>query len=133
MTDTPVISNPASFHAEARYQGVCAVCERPGPFEAHHVVPRRLLKRLGLPLHDTRGALRLCNPPGMGGCHMQYEWGGVNKIEVPITRWKQQNVCYVFETLGVTAVQLEGKSGPLDIDPRWTAHLEGGCEHCQCP
>lgn len=128
------ISNPESFHLEARYQALCAVCDRakgrPDGFgktwHAHHVVPRGLLKRLKLPEFDTRGALRLCTD-----CHMAFEWSGPGKVAVPVTCWKDQNVCYVWEVLGVTAVQIEKKYGPLDEDPRWVRHLNGECPECQ--
>lgn len=56
------ISDPSSFHAEARYQGFCAVTGLPGPFEAHHVIYEQHLARLGIAKvdrHDTRDALRL--------------------------------------------------------------------------
>lgn len=131
------ICNAASFHDEARYQGLCAVCGRARGtrpdgrgryWNAHHVVPRGKLKRLGLPEWDTRNALRLCSD-----CHMSFEWAGPGKVAVPVTVWKDQNVCFVWETLGVAAVQLESKYGPLDIDQRWVNHLEGKCEHCLVP
>lgn len=128
-TSSQPLSNPASFHAEARYQRVCAVCGSAGPFHAHHVVARPLLRRLRLPQYDPRNALRLCHP----GCHFAFEWAGPGKIAVPVTCWTDQNVCYVFEALGVTAVQLEKKYGPLDVDERWVKHLNGECELCRSP
>lgn len=129
------ISDPHSFHLEARYQALCAVCgkakgSRPDGFgrywHAHHVCPKGILKRLHFPQYDTRNALRLCTD-----CHMAFEWAGPGKIAVPITKWKQQNVCYVWEVLGVAAVQLEDKYGPLDVDERWVKHLSEECDHCQ--
>lgn len=128
------MNDPQAFWLEARYQGVCAVCGRANgrpdsrgrTWHPHHVVSRHRLKRLRLPEFDPRNALRLCTD-----CHMSFEWAGPGKTEVPITTWTQQNVCFVFETLGVTAVQLERKYGELDIDPRWTAHLREECAECQ--
>lgn len=128
------VSDPHSFMLEARYQALCAVCGRARgrpdargrTWHAHHVAPQQLLARLKLPEYDTRNALRLCTD-----CHMAFEWAGPGKVAVPVTSWKDQNVCYVFEVLGVTAVQLERKYGDLDADPRWVSHLEGKCELCQ--
>lgn len=122
------ISNPTSFWEEARWQQVCAVCETGGDFQAHHVVPKPILKRLREPLYDTRGALRLCEH-----CHMQFEWAGPGKVLVTPLHWTIENHCYVWEVLGVTAIQLERKYGPLSVDPRWEMHLEGTCELCQKP
>src|SRR5947209_5895427 len=111
------ISSPHAFCQEARFQRVCAACNSTADFHAHHVVPQWLLRRLRLPRHDTRNALRLCVR-----CHMQFEWAGPGKVAVPITKWVSQNVCYTFEVLGVTAVQLEDKYGKLGIDERWRRH-----------
>lgn len=128
------VSSPSAFWQEARYQGFCAVCDRQygepdargHRWHAHHVVPKDTLRRLRLPQYDTRGALRLCTD-----CHMAFEWAGPGKIAVPVTCWTQTNVCYVWEVLGVTAVQLERKYGPLDVDERWVKHLTEECPLCQ--
>jgi hypothetical protein len=120
------VSNPASFRAEARWQRVCAVCGAAGSFHAHHVLPKHLLRRLKLPRYDTRGALRLCEH-----CHMQFEWGGPGKVEIAVRCLTDQNICYLYEVLGVTVVQLEGKYSNFDVDPRWHKHRMGECLECQ--
>lgn len=133
---TSSIASPESFWQEARWQRVCASCgqrhgrpdSRGRTWHPHHMVPRQLLRRLGLPQWDTRDALRLCTD-----CHMAFEWAGPGKIAVPVTAWTQQGICYCWEVLGVTAVQLEGKYGAFDIDPRWVLHLTEECPLCQTP
>ena len=120
------VSNPGSFRAEARWQRVCQVCGAGGHFNAHHTIPKHILRRLGLPLYDTRGALRLCDH-----CHMQFEWGGPGKQEIPVRCLPDQAICYVWEVLGPTAVMLERKYSPFDFDPRWLKHHLGECPLCQ--
>lgn len=133
MESSMPVSGPASFRAEARWQRACAVCGAVGGgFHAHHVVPKHLLRRLGLPLYDTRNALRLCDGGGLRlCCHMQFEWGGVSKTEIPVRCLTDQNICYVWEVLGVTVVQIERKYSPFDQDPRWLQHHMGECPLCQ--
>lgn len=131
---TTLISNAESFWAEARYQRVCAVCDRVHgrpdsrgrTWHAHHVIPRKLLRRLKLPEFDTRGALRLCTD-----CHMAFEWAGTGKVAVPVTKFTNQNICYCWEVLGVAVVQIEKQYGDFDHDPRWVKHREGECALCQ--
>lgn len=120
------ISNAASFRAEARWQRVCAICGAGGAFQAHHVVPKHVLRRLGLPLYDPRNALRLCTQ-----CHMLFEWGGPGKVPIPVLRLTDQNICYVWETLGVAVVRLERKYGNFNHDPRWVRHQMEECPLCQ--
>jgi hypothetical protein len=121
------ISNPSSFRAEARYQRVCAACGRAGEnFHAHHIVSKRLLRRLKLPLWDTRNALRLCP-----SCHMQAEWGGVERLRIPCDRLSNDNICYIYSVLGPAIGTLEKMYPRLIIDPRMTRHLDGACELCQ--
>lgn len=122
-----MINNPASFRAAARWQQVCAVCGSGGPFHAHHVVPEQRLRHLKEPLHDPRNALRLCT----NNCHMQFEWAGPGKVCVEWRHFTDENICYIWETLGVTAVQLERKYGAAEGEPRWEKHLRGECELCQ--
>jgi hypothetical protein len=121
------LSNPASFHAEARWQRVCAVDGTGGePWAAHHVVPKQLLRRLKLPLYDPRNALRLCEH-----CHMQFEWGGPGKVLIAVRHLTDQNICYCWETLGDAVVRLERKYTPFHQDPRWVMHRMGECGLCQ--
>jgi hypothetical protein len=120
------VSNPASFRAEARWQRVCAVCGAGGRYEGHHVVPKQLLRRLKLPLHDPRNALRLCPP-----CHDKFEPGGVYKLRIDAKCLTDANMCYLWETLGTTVVQLERKYSSIETDPRWVKHRMGECEACQ--
>lgn len=92
------VDNPASFHAEARYQGACQNCGKMGgEWEAHHVVEQQELKRQKAPLHDTRCALRLCIGPG--SCH-----GGQHTIKrVQLTSLTDDNYEFAFEVLGTFA------------------------------
>lgn len=92
----PSVANPQSFHAEARWQGVCAWCGKGGPYHAHHVVDQQTLKGLGISgnaLYDPRNALRLCART----CHFQFEWGGVAKIELPLTHLPDAAIAYAAE------------------------------------
>jgi hypothetical protein len=84
------------------------------------------LKRLKLPEWDTRNALRLCTD-----CHMAFEWAGPGKVAVPVAKLTDDNICYAWEVLGVTVVQIEKKYGSFDHDPRWVKHRMGECELCQ--
>lgn len=130
-----VISDPTSFHREAQSQRVCAICDRPGGrpnfrgerWEAHHVIPKQLLRRLKLPQYDIRGALRLCTD-----CHGGFENGGVAKVLIPIAKLKGMNICYVWETLGVTCGQIERPyEGTFEEDPRWLLHELEECPLCR--
>jgi hypothetical protein len=131
---TSSLSNPASFYQAARWQRVCAVCGRASgrpdargrTWHAHHVVPKPILRRLHLPEYDTRGALRLCTD-----CHMAFEWAGPGKVHVMPKHMTDENICYVWEVLGVAVVQIERKYGVFDADPRWHRHRMGECELCQ--
>lgn len=103
MTSRPPICDPSSFHAEARYQRVCAACGQARPFHAHHVVYEQELRRtLGLPkrhpgLYDTRGALRLCCVMD-ANCHLRHHHG----IRVVRTeKLTDDNIAYAFEVLGL--------------------------------
>lgn len=128
------MSNPGSFHEAARWQRVCAVCDRAKgrpdvrgrTWHAHHVVPKSILRRLGLPLWDTRNALRLCTD-----CHGAFEWAGPGKVLVTVKHLTDENICYAWEALGVTVVQIERRYGDFDVDPRWLKHHMGECETCQ--
>lgn len=94
---TPV-SNPASFHAEARYQIECAYCGAVGkPFHAHHAVDKQTLKGWGIPLserYDTRNAMRLCEGLNTRRCHFQFENG---RIEISLSKLSDDNIEYAFE------------------------------------
>lgn len=124
------ISNPASFYDEARCQVVCAVCGDPGEFEAHHVISKQRLKRIGLihRLYDPRNALRLCKRDNR--CHMNREHGGVNRVTVPTEKLTDENICFIWETLNVAGQNLLEReySG---IDRRYSRHTEGNCPRCQ--
>jgi hypothetical protein len=116
------ICDPHSFWEEARYQSVCAMCEKPGEFHAHHVVDKQTLRnRCGIPkkdkrLYDTRNALRLC--AGLDGdqCHMQFE---NERIEIPTSKLTDDNIRYAFEKLGVWAADyLRQEYDDSTPDPR---------------
>lgn len=102
-SDTPAISNPSSFWHEARFQRVCAVCHGVGPFNAHHVVDKAELRKLGFPRsqwYDTRNALRLCEGIMTRRCHFQHE--NVRRL-VKTSELLDQNIDYAFEALGAYA------------------------------
>lgn len=115
------ICNPSSFHAEARYQRVCAACGKARPFHAHHVIYEQELRRaLGLPkrdpgLYDTRGALRLCALMD-SNCHMRHHHG---IAVVKTTKLTDDNVAYAFEVLGLYGADyLRSKYDDTLRDPR---------------
>lgn len=57
----------AAFIKAVTASGRCAMCGRPGHCDAHHVLPVKTLKKLGLHEHlwDSRNGLAL----GRGACH----------------------------------------------------------------
>lgn len=118
------ICNPRSFWEEARFQVVCACCGVGGEFHAHHVVDKQTLKaRCGLrgdALYDTRNALRLCAGTRGNRCHMQFEYGGVGKVEITTRMLTDENVVYAFEALeGYAADFLRHQYEDVqDPDPR---------------
>lgn len=120
-------SNAASFHAEAASQVVCAVCRRGGGFHAHHVIAKQYLKREGLPLWDTRNALRLCVRD-----HFQFEHAGPGKIDIEMAWLTDENICYAFEALGTDYAPIYLMRHYTGHDRRVTAHvLNGRCELCR--
>jgi hypothetical protein len=122
-----IISNPASFRAEAQFQRVCAYCEKADSFQSHHVVPKQDLRRRGLPLYDTRGALRLCEGLDTDKCHMRIE-KGIYVLET--AKLLQVNICYVWETLDMAGQNLLERNY-TGVDRRYTLHTEGNCPLCQ--
>jgi len=62
---------------------------------------------------------------------MQFEWGGPGKVRIPVRCLTDENICYVYETLGVTVVRIERKYESFETDPRWHKHRMGECELCQ--
>lgn len=127
---TTAISNAASFYAEARFQRACAHCGLVGgPFEAHHVIKKQRLRKRGLPLHDTRGAVRLCEGLKSNRCHFKVEKGG-ERLET--AKLPQQAICYVWEALDVAGQNMLA-SDYTGVERRFTLHAEGRCPHCQHP
>lgn len=124
------ISNPASFRDEARFQRVCAVCGSPGDYEAHHVVSKQELGKRGLVhlLYDPRNALRLCK--GGKRCHMNREHGGVNKVTIKTEELTDDNICFIWQTLGV-AGQNYLERHYTGVDRRYTLHEAERCPKCQ--
>lgn len=118
------ISNPQSFREEAQFQRLCAACDSAGDFDAHHVVARSRLKRMGLThkLYDPRNALRLCDR-----CHERY----TNRVLVIETRQlTDDNICFLWETLNV-AGQNYLERHYTGVERRYTVHEEGHCSRCQ--
>lgn len=115
---TPIICGPSSFWEEARWQGLCAACGKAGPWQAHHVLYKQVLDRLGIKgdeLHDTRNALRLCTELG-GNCHSRHHWKVRAVRTVELT---DDNVMYVFEKLGLYGADwLRRYYDDTNADPR---------------
>lgn len=104
---------------EARSQGVCAVCGKGGPFEAHHVLERQELSRRGLPEFDTRGALRLCKE-AVGNCHSRHTTA---TRRVKFSELTEENISYAFEALGPFAIDYLTRRYEVD-DGRVEAALQ---------
>lgn len=123
------VANPSSFWNEARWQALCAVCEKPGAFHSHHVVDKATLKhRCGLSgdaLYDTRNALRLCQEMGSAErrCHFQHE---NSRRLVKTTELTDDNIEYAFEVLNDYAYDylVREYDNLSDPDPRLDARLE---------
>lgn len=118
------ISNPTSFREEAQYQRVCAVCGDAGPYDAHHVVARARLKRmgLGLYLYDSRNCLRLCDRD-----HERY----TNRVLViPTAKLTPENICFMWDVLDAAGHNYLDRHY-TGVDRRFTLHEEGGCPACQ--
>lgn len=119
-----MISNPQSFREEAQFQRACAACGGTGPFDAHHVVARARLKRMGLThrLWDPRNALRLCDR-----CHERY----TNRVLVIETAsLTDDNICFLWEVLK-EAGQNYLERHYTGIDRRYSLHGERRCKACQ--
>lgn len=116
------ICNPSSFHAEARFQRVCAACGKARPFHAHHVIYKQDLQRtLGIrdgkdhALYDTRGALRLCKVTG-DNCHFRHHHY-IKQVET--AKLTDDNIAYAFEVLGLYGADyLRAKYDDSLRDPR---------------
>lgn len=124
------ISNPLSFRDAGRFQRVCAVCGSTGEYEVHHVVSKQRLKKEGLlhRVYDPRNALRLCKYDRR--CHMNSEHGGVNKVTIRTSQLTPDNICFLWETLGM-AGQNYLERHYTGVDRRFTLHVEGRCPLCQ--
>lgn len=118
-------TSSAAFHAAAARQIVCAVCGRGDAFHAHHVVAKGWLRQHARPLNDPRNALRLCMR-----CHMQHEFGGPGKVEIPLVKLPDHAICYAYGLMGIGAsVYLERHYiGP---DARIFTHNDEACPICQ--
>jgi len=109
------INNPASFRNEARWQRVCAVCKKAGPWQAHHVLIEQELERRGVKPWDTRNALRICTE-GQDNCHSRHHWKvrAIRTVEL-----LDCNVLYAFEILGPYAADwLRRYYDDITPDPR---------------
>ena len=118
------ISNPQSFHAEARFQRVCAACGSWGEFEAHHVISKQRLKQMGLIacLYDTRNALRLCRK-----CHTRFEQ---KMLVVTTSMLTRQNLCFMWEMLKEAARNYLERHY-TGVNRYFTLHEEERCPLCQ--
>lgn len=83
------------FWEAARAQRVCAVTRKGGDFEAHHVVEKDYLKRMGRDPWDPRNALRL-----LTRVHVAH----TSAMErVPACCLTDANIEFAFEMLGAGA------------------------------
>jgi hypothetical protein len=121
------ITSTKSFRMEAQWQKVCAVCRKPGPFQAHHVVDKAILRNRchlsGAELYDTRNALRLCQQIGSveWRCHFQHENTG---RLVKTSELLDDNIEYAFEVLGAFAADyLRREYDDSEPDARIAGHL----------
>jgi hypothetical protein len=120
------IANPESFRAEARWQRVCVECGAGGPFHAHHVVDKAVLRnRAGLKgnaLYDTRNAMRLCGGLVGARCHLQFE---NRRLRIATGKLSDDNIAYAFEVLGAYAYDyLRQEYDDSEEDPRIKLALE---------
>lgn len=83
------------FWEAARAQRVCAVTRRGGEFEAHHVIAKDFLRRLGRDPWDPRNALRLA--PRVHERHTN----AVDRVHV--RQLTDANIEFAFEVLGAGA------------------------------
>lgn len=119
------IANPASFHAEARWQRVCAQCGSGGDFHAHHVVDKQTLRGYGVTgnaQYDVRNALRLCQTfAGAKRCHFNFE----NRvISISTKKLTDDNIAYAFEVLRAYAYDyLRSEYDDSEPDERLIRHL----------
>lgn len=114
------IDNPASFHQEALYQGLCQVtdCEKPGgEWHAHHVLYEQICFKLGLAIHDTRNSLRVCTGGFlMGGCHGAHH---NRKRLIRVQELTDGNILFIVEGLGARAADWLGRYYDATVeDPR---------------
>lgn len=113
------ICGPASFHAECRWQRVCAWCGSNKPWQAHHVLREQNLKRLGISgreLYDTRNALRLCL-----GCHGKHHHG--HPCPTVIERAGRIDPV-VLDVNILYAVEKAGRDGALSYFERYYANSD---------
>jgi hypothetical protein len=97
LIEERAISNKASFRAEAAFQRCCQnpACKKPSAaWHPHHVIYEQELRGRGLPLYDTRNALRLCIR-----CHGDHH--GIRPV--PLTCLRDCNIAYAFKVLGGSA------------------------------
>lgn len=121
MTDT------RAFHDAAKFQRVCAMCDKPLPFHAHHVIYEQDARNaLGVrkhhqSLYDPRNSLRLCDRYG-NDCHMRHHNANCPE-EVKTIKLKDENVAYAFEILGLYGADyLRRKYDDTEQDPRIVEH-----------
>lgn len=83
------------FRQAARAQRVCQnpACTTPtAAWSAHHVVYEQDLRRLGLPIYDTRNAMRLCRD-----CHGQHH---SRAAPIPVAVLTTNHIEYAREVFG---------------------------------
>jgi hypothetical protein len=94
---TSPLQTRGAFREEALWQRVCAVCQRPGPYHAHHTIHEQELARRNWPTWDERNALRICNE-GVENCHSRHHW----KVRpIRTVELLDMNVALAFEVMGL--------------------------------
>lgn len=114
------IDDPESFRAEARHQGRCAACGRPGAFDAHHVLEKRHCRLYGAPLHSPDNALRLCSKAA-DRCHERHT---SRQRAVPLVVLRDENIAFAARWLGRAAAYEYLTRRYAGSDPRVDQLLE---------
>lgn len=110
------ITTKTSFHDEARWQAVCAVCHKGGAFHAHHVILEQHLVKLGWPRYDTRNARRICTAT----CHHRHH----HRIRrIRIVELTDENLVYAFMVFGIATGDYLARYYDTDPDDPRIAQL----------
>jgi hypothetical protein len=114
------------FMEEAMRQRCCQVPDCPHPrmndWDAHHVVYKQELRRMGVFIWEPRDALRICDT-----CHERHH---KRHRPIPIVALRDCNIDYAFEIMGIRAYNYLTRHY-AGGDPRievWRSRLEPATE-----